>query len=275
MIAQGTFGVDDIQVHTKGLVSDGDRDRARGLLAEALPLAPRPVLAARLELDVEPNPARERPAKVKAMVDVSGRIVRTHVARPTMDAAVDDALQRIRRGLARLSEERETRRRRGATSGPGEWRHGDLPESRPEYFPRPPEDRQVVRQKTYALGVMTPEEALFEMELLGFDFHLYRDEGTGTDCVITLDEQGDPLLIAGDPDVGRGPAGEPREVGFEAAPTISLSTARGLLEGAGAPYVAFIDASTGRENVIYHRYDGHYGLLGPTIESEEHRAAIT
>jgi hypothetical protein len=27
--------------------------------------------------------------------------------------------------------------------------------------------------------------------------------------------------------------------------------------------VFFIDAATGRGSVVYHRYDGHYGLLVP------------
>jgi len=33
---------------------------------------------------------------------------------------------------------------------------------------------------------------------------------------------------------------------------------------AGQPFTFFADAGTGRGNVVYHRYDGHYGLLVPS-----------
>jgi hypothetical protein len=35
------------------------------------------------------------------------------------------------------------------------------------------------------------------------------------------------------------------------------------LEAAGQPFLFFVNAETGRGNLIYHRYDGHYGLIGP------------
>jgi Sigma 54 modulation/S30EA ribosomal protein C terminus len=35
------------------------------------------------------------------------------------------------------------------------------------------------------------------------------------------------------------------------------------LEAEGQPFLFFVNAETGRGNVIYHRYDGHYGLIRP------------
>lgn len=254
---------DLVRVHTRGPVEEEDRERAVNLLTGTFTVAPWPVLHARLEIDIEPNPARERPAVVKASVDASGRIVRAHVAQPTASAAVDEAIARIRRGLVVLAERRDTRRHRPASGGPGEWRHGDLPDSRPEYFPRTFDTREVVRHKSYSLTPMTPEEALFEMGLLDYEFHLYEDEGTGADCVIARDEDGEVTLISADADVGKGPEGQPSEFPVEEAPTLTSEEARGILEGAGAHNVAFVDAESGRGHVLYHRYDGHYGLLTP------------
>jgi Sigma 54 modulation/S30EA ribosomal protein C terminus len=37
-----------------------------------------------------------------------------------------------------------------------------------------------------------------------------------------------------------------------------------LLEASGQPFLFFVDAETGRGNVLYHRYDGHYGLIVPS-----------
>ena len=31
----------------------------------------------------------------------------------------------------------------------------------------------------------------------------------------------------------------------------------------GLPFLFFVDAAQGRASVLYHRYDGHYGLITP------------
>jgi hypothetical protein len=47
------------------------------------------------------------------------------------------------------------------------------------------------------------------------------------------------------------------------APRITVREAAGRLEATGLPFTFFVDAGTGRGSILYHRYDGHYGLLGP------------
>jgi hypothetical protein len=47
------------------------------------------------------------------------------------------------------------------------------------------------------------------------------------------------------------------------APRLSLTEAAARLDASGQPFLFFVNAETGRGNVIYHRYDGHYGLIGP------------
>jgi Sigma 54 modulation/S30EA ribosomal protein C terminus len=44
---------------------------------------------------------------------------------------------------------------------------------------------------------------------------------------------------------------------------LTIPEARQRLEVAGLPFVFFADASTDRGSVLYHRYDGHYGLITP------------
>ena len=43
--------------------------------------------------------------------------------------------------------------------------------------------------------------------------------------------------------------------------TLVRGTAR--LEALGQPFLFFLSSETGRGNLIYHRYDGHYGLIEP------------
>ena len=225
------------------------------------------MLFARLLLAVEPDPALERPAVAKATVNVSGRLVRAHVACPTMDEAVARLADRIRRGVRLVAERRRDVAQRSGVSSPGEWRHGDLSAARPPYYPRPVNERRLVRTKSPSIGRLSPEEAAFEMHLLDHDFHLFIDAGTGSDCLIHRTTQGELALVSPDRDAGRGPAGEPPGLAVSPAPRMTLSDALSVLDGSLAPFVAFVDVQRGRMHVAYRRYDGHYGLLAPADET--------
>jgi hypothetical protein len=48
------------------------------------------------------------------------------------------------------------------------------------------------------------------------------------------------------------------------APRLLVTEAATGLEATGQPFLFFVNAGTGRGNLIYHRYDGHYGLIAPT-----------
>lgn len=47
------------------------------------------------------------------------------------------------------------------------------------------------------------------------------------------------------------------------APLLSTDEARERLGLLGLPFLFFLDADRGRGAVLYHRYDGHYGLVTP------------
>ena len=46
-------------------------------------------------------------------------------------------------------------------------------------------------------------------------------------------------------------------------PRLTVQEATGRLDVAGQPFTFFVDTGTGRGSVVYHHYDGHYGLLVP------------
>jgi ribosome-associated translation inhibitor RaiA len=224
-------------------------------------LAPAPVLFVRVDLVMEPDPGRERPAVARAEFDVDGRLVRAHVAAPTMLSAVDLVESRLRRRLERIARRTQSvaMRHRDEHS----WHHGDVREHRPEWFPRPVDERAIVRRKTFALAPMTVDEAVVDLELLDHEFHLFREITTGNDCVVTYRAgDGYELLV---------PA---TSVGVEAEPPVQLSDrravqstlddARALLDATDERFVFFLDAGRGR--VLYRRYDGNYGLITPADE---------
>jgi ribosome-associated translation inhibitor RaiA len=255
-----------VEVIARGEVSDAEQDSAVEKLRGAVAAAPRRVLFARIELSREANPAVERPAVVKAAVDVSGRPVRAHLAAPSMDLAIDGVADRIRRSIRRLAERRADRAHKPATAEPGEWRHGTLPTERPHYFPRPPEEREIVRRKSYSVPRISPEEAAFDMDLLHQDFHLFVDAASGADAVIARREDGGLELHSADPQAGGGPAGEPADLDVLPATQMPVEDAVAILDVGEARFLAYVDADGGRLNLLYRRYDGHYGVVAPASE---------
>ena len=47
------------------------------------------------------------------------------------------------------------------------------------------------------------------------------------------------------------------------APGLTVAEATARLEAAGQSFLFFVNPETGRGNLLYHRYDGHYGLIEP------------
>ncbi len=55
----------------------------------------------------------------------------------------------------------------------------------------------------------------------------------------------------------------PLTVSKQPAPRLAVADAKQRLDITGLPFVFFADESTGRGGALYHRYDGHYGLITP------------
>ncbi|MET9883364.1 sigma 54 modulation/S30EA ribosomal C-terminal domain-containing protein [Streptomyces sp. NPDC006430] len=255
----------DVQVETRGGVSAEDTAYARDKVRAVFGQAPGPVLFARVRLTRFANPAMERPVVAQANLDVNGKPARAHVAGVSVTEAADLLRDRLGGVLARMAEHWEARR--GRTHSPGaahEWRHGDEPAHRPGYFPRPAEEREVVRHKAFALAFESPDEAADDLEGLDYGFQLFTDAGSGEDSVLyRSDLEGYRLAqVHPRPDL-IGPVAVPLTVSPAAAPRMTVAEARERLDVTGWPFVFFADAESGRGNVLYHRYDGHYGLITP------------
>ncbi|MGZ4393593.1 MAG: ribosome hibernation promotion factor [Gaiellaceae bacterium] len=236
-------------------------EHAREMVLRVARFAPRPVLHARIVLRVQPDPALERPAIAKASLDVSGRPVRAHVAAEHMIEAIDLLERRLRRNLEDLEELARARRHETRMAPPGEWRHGSIPTARPEYFPRPPGERELIRRKTFALSPQTPEQAALEMQVLDYDFHLFTNPATGDEAVVYRQSDGTIALAQINPTPDR----NPRTFVTDPAPAavMLLEDAVERLNLSGERFLFFVDPQTRSGNVLYLRYDGHYGLIEP------------
>jgi ribosomal subunit interface protein len=225
----------------------------------------RPIVYALLRLSLESRRAIERPAVAEATLDLGGQIVRAHVAAHDPIAAIDLLDDRLRRRLERQARRNNRGQHRTAAPQSNGWRHGDLPTQRPEYFDRPIEEREVVRHKTFALEPMTCDEAAWDLDMLGHDFYLFTEIGSGREAVIYhADGDGHLELMRADTG-GTHPDGDAVAVvvSNQHPPELSLEDAEERLDASHERFVFFLNAESGRGNVVYLRYDGHYGLITP------------
>jgi sigma 54 modulation/S30EA-like ribosomal protein len=252
-----------VQTEARGAVPEEAVSLAVRRVSSLLRMAPEPVLFARVKLTMVADPAVERPAIAQANIDVNGRLIRAQATGQTMREAIGHTCARLRIRLERAARNWGAIRGHQPVAQPSEWRHQSRPAQRPPYFPRPQEERTVVRHNSYAIPYETPDEAIADLGLLDYDFHLFTEKSTGQDSVIYRTGAGYRLAQAHPRPRRLGPVDPSLAVSEDPAPRLSVVEAMARLEAAGQPFLFFVNSEAGRGNLIYHRYDGHYGLIGP------------
>lgn len=229
-------------------------------LRRALDRAPTAVLFVRAHLNMTDNPSVERPIDVAVVVDLNGRIVRAEAAGTSWTEAVDLLEGKLIHEFEHLKQRRLARRGRPAQGHTEAWRHGDVPEPRPDHYPRPAEARQIIARQTWVPGPCSVADAVAEMRRLDHEFQLFVEEGSRTPAVVAVGPDGSlELTVAGDAPTLDGLAD--RVEIRRGVPRMHLDRAVRTLEASGLPYVFFLDQETGHGTVVHHRYDGHVGLV--------------
>jgi hypothetical protein len=114
----------------------------------------------------------------------------------------------------------------------------------------------VVRHKAFASAPLTVDEAAYEMDLLDHDFFLYRDAASGRPALVRHRPEGGYGVRGADPDQAVATAIEEPP-----PPSLTDAEARARLDADTEPFVFYLETGTGEGRVLYHRYDGHYGLI--------------
>jgi hypothetical protein len=254
----------DVEVTAHGQLP-GAADYARNKIGELGRLTHKPVLHARVKLSQHGDPAVARRVVAQANLDVDGRLVRAQVEGVTAREAIDRLEARLRHRLERSAEHWEAKRGGITRVGPREWRHQSEPTHRPNYFPRPESERRIMRHKSYSLPTCTVEEAALEMELLDYGFHLFTEEGTKQDSVLYREGPNEYRLAQVNPESADEPApfDMPLTISPQPAPRLTVDEAIARIGLLGLPFLFFVDTARDRGSVLYHRYDGHYGLITP------------
>lgn len=251
-----------VVVSSDGSVSSFDRSRAVKIISRVAATSGQPVLHADVRLHLAADPARPEPAKARATIDLNGEPMRAHATGRTMTEAIDRLDQRLRDRLDHVASHRRALRRRGPGGQPGTWRHGDRDSDRAPFFPRPADEREIVRHKTASPVDVTLDEAVFDLEAMDHDFLLYRDLATGADAVVSRTPVGRYTVQHLDGPKPSAPANVATiDVDPRVPSELSLPVAREILDETNRPWVFFRNPDSGRGEVLYRRYDGHYGRI--------------
>ncbi|MGZ5390556.1 MAG: ribosome hibernation promotion factor [Mycobacterium sp.] len=254
----------DVDVTTHGLLP-GAAEYARSKIGRLAKLSHRPVLHAHVKLAKHRDPAVFRPVVAQANLDVQGRLVRAQAEGVTAREAIDRLAARLRHQLGDAAEHWEATKGAIRPTGSYPWQHGSRPTRRPSHFPRPADERRVIRRKSFAMAPCTVDEAALEMDLLDYDFHLFNEKNTGIAGVLYRSGPTGYRLaqVAPTSTEQLAPFQVPVTISPHPAPCITVKQAAERLGLLGVPFLFFIDAAQGRAAVLYLRYDGHYGLITP------------
>ena len=241
--------VPKVVVRSVGEVHADDRGYAVEEISSVIAEGSEPMSDTGVKISLLTLPGLARPAVAQAQGVIKRGPLRAQVAAPTVREAVDGVVWRIGRQLARPPL-------------PRLWKVSSCG-SAPEIVPMA--RRNIARAKAFHLEQCTPRQAALAMDRLDFNFHLFVDAETGEDSLVRRAgptgyrltrlnamrppaESPDPFTIT--IDVHKVPTAAPLEIAK-------------LLGETEMGYRFFRDATTARGNVVYRRYDGHFGLLAP------------
>ena len=148
---------------------------------------------ARVELSEEAtsNPEQRQVVQV-TFFDRRGMILRGEERSSDLFAAVDTALDKMYRQIARYKGKRRAARHRNGSLEEDEW--GETP---PVEFEEEEDERYgpIVRTKRFVMSPMSTEEAIEQMELLGHTFFVFYNADDGAVNVIYRRRDGNYGLI--------------------------------------------------------------------------------
>ena len=164
-----------------------------------------------VEVSKEHNPRQNgRSERVELTIRSRGPAIRAEAAADDRFTALDLALAKLESRLRRACDRRKARHSTHEAARQPVSANGQVPSARTAASPgdaaddwaEPPAEEEpaeaadlvpiemegdgplVVRQKFHAASPMTIDQALFEMELVGHDFYLFRDKDSGCSSVV-------------------------------------------------------------------------------------------
>lgn len=109
--------------------------------------------------------------RLELTVSSGGTLYRSEETDETFNNALDTAVDTIERQIRKNKTRLEKRLREGAFKAV-------------EPIPEEDEELFAIREKTFVMKPMSPEEAILQMNLIGHEFYMFLNSETGTDAVV-------------------------------------------------------------------------------------------
>jgi putative sigma-54 modulation protein len=140
-----------------------------------------------LELTVERNPSIAASQVAEATIWTRGPVLRAREASSDMHASIDQLVEKLERQVTRYRTRGRSRRRKAARA------NGPSPDATP-VIPEEPEE-EIVKTKQFAVNSLSPQDAVLQLELVGHDFFVFRNDESGEVNVVYRRRDGQYGLI--------------------------------------------------------------------------------
>jgi putative sigma-54 modulation protein len=175
-----------LQVKGRNLeVSDAIRRYAEQKLAKLERQLPDPRVE--LELAVERNPSIAASQVAEATIWTRGPVLRAREASSDMHASIDQLVEKLERQVTRYRTRGRSRRRRAARA------NGPTPDTVPALVEE--SEPAIVKTKNFAVLPLSPEDAVVQLELVGHDFFVFRNDDSAEVNVVYRRRDGQYGLI--------------------------------------------------------------------------------
>ena len=178
-----------MRLHVKGKnveVTEAIHDYAERKLGKLAPQLADPTHV-ELELAVEKNPSIADNHVAEATIWTKGPVLRAREASGDMKASIDLLVDKLERQVKRYRQKRRHEHER---------HHGRANGADPAASPIPSQEGvMIVKTKQFVLHAMSPEEAVEQLELIGHDFFVFRNDESGEINVVYRRRDGDYGVI--------------------------------------------------------------------------------
>lgn len=175
----------DIKISGRKIsVSDAMRDRVTEKIGGALRVFEVQPMSCDVVLRVDKNPSNPERKTCEVTVFVRDSVVRVTASASDMNAAIDEAADKVSRQLRKYKTKVVDKHKRSSRGLAHSELEAVTEETLNQLIEPAEEDDQLVREKVVDLTPMTEEEALVQTDLLGHDFYVFENATTGLVNVI-------------------------------------------------------------------------------------------
>jgi hypothetical protein len=229
------------------VLADTDLERAHEAIAAVIAAHRRSADAVRMRITAGNCPGG--PALIQVNLRVCGAPARIQIAGRTTAAAIAAAASRLDRQIRRLSTV---------------WEPWPWPDPTRRSLGMPGQGA-IARLKTPRLHIGMPCQAAAILNAMDYDVYLYIDAETGEDAIIyRAGPTGLRLARQRHMHPPSMPVTLPLTINPRKIPALTPAQAAQRLADCWLPFVFFTEPAGRRGHLLYRRYDGDLGLIGPT-----------